>query len=169
MEKFTKPLFIENQSFNQFIFWFFLNGMTLFFIIAIIQQVLLLRSFGDNPMPNGMLVVFALLTIGINIFFRLIKLRTIVDDNHLQFTFFPFKRHQFKWKEIESVQLVNYGFIGFGIRMFSKYGTAYNIRGSSGLSIVLKDGRKFLLGTQSEIELMEALSKIEDIKLLPSK
>jgi len=44
---------------------------------------------------------------------------------------------------------VHYGFVGgWGIRLFTAYGTVYNMRGAKGLAIRLKSGKKFLIGSQ---------------------
>lgn len=44
-----------------------------------------------------------------------------------------------------------------GIRFGSKYGTAYNMKGNYGLAIKLKNGQKFLIGTQKVEELGQFL------------
>ena len=58
-------------------------------------------------------------------------------------------------------EIVNYGFVGgWGIRLWTKYGTVYNMRGNKGLAIALTDGNKFLIGTQKPEELTAILEKI---------
>ena len=49
---------------------------------------------------------------------------------------------------------LDYGFIGgYGIRLWTKYGTVYNTSGKIGLAITLNNGDKFLIGTQKSDEL----------------
>nr|WP_315263057.1 hypothetical protein [uncultured Flavobacterium sp.] len=43
---------------------------------------------------------------------------------------------------------MNYKFLGFGVRLFTSYGTVYNTKGDTGLAIELKCGKKILIGTQ---------------------
>ncbi|WP_282032750.1 hypothetical protein [Aequorivita sinensis] len=76
--------------------------------------------------------------------------------------FFPFVKKKVNWKDVKSAEVVNYGFVGgWGIRLGTKYGTVYNIKGNRGLAIELLNGKKFLTGTQKETELREILAKIK--------
>lgn len=55
---------------------------------------------------------------------------------------------------------MNYGFVGgWGVRLWTAFGTVYNVRGKMGLAIKLKDGTKFLIGTQKEMELKSVIIK----------
>lgn len=63
-------------------------------------------------------------------------------------------------KDIKSAKVVNYGFVGgWGIRLWTAYGTVYNIKGNKGLAIELFNGEKFLIGTQKENELKIIVEK----------
>jgi len=89
------------------------------------------------------------------------KLKTSIDKNGIQMIFFPFTRNRVEWNEIQDTKVVNYGFVGgWGIRLWTKYGTVYNMKGNKGLAIELKNGKKFLIGTQKEVELNNVLKKI---------
>jgi hypothetical protein len=58
-------------------------------------------------------------------------------------------RKKIDWEEVANAQVVDYGFVGgWGIRLFTSYGTVYNIRGRFGLALELKSGKKLLIGTQ---------------------
>ena len=48
----------------------------------------------------------------------------------------------------------------YGVRLGSKYGTVYNINGNKGLAIELKNGKKFMVGTQKAAELKNRLEKM---------
>ncbi len=39
-----------------------------------------------------------------------------------------------------------------GIRVWTKYGTVYNAQGKIGLSIKLKSGKQFVIGTQKKVK-----------------
>ncbi|MCO4822597.1 MAG: hypothetical protein KC469_11050 [Flavobacteriaceae bacterium] len=74
--------------------------------------------------------------------------------------FFPFVKKRVHWKEIKSAEIVNYGFVGgWGIRLWTKYGTVYNTKGNTGLAVVLLNGKKFLIGTQKASELNKLVKK----------
>ena len=75
--------------------------------------------------------------------------------------FFPFTRIRVEWNEIKNAKVVNYGFVGgWGIRLWTQYGTVYNMKGNKGLAIELKTGKKFLIGTQKEVELDNFLEEM---------
>ena len=75
--------------------------------------------------------------------------------------FFPFKKKRVEWNEIKNTKVINYGFVGgWGIRLWTKYGTVYNMKGNKGLAIELKNGKKFLIGTQKETELRNVMEKM---------
>ena len=52
------------------------------------------------------------------------------------------------WEDIKSTKVITYKFVGYGLRLGTKYGTIFNIKGSRGLQIELKSGEKVLIGTQ---------------------
>ncbi|CAI8186636.1 MAG: Uncharacterised protein [SAR116 cluster bacterium] len=84
-----------------------------------------------------------------------------MDKNGIQIHFFPFTKKRVEWNEIKHMKVLNYGFVGgWGVRLWTKYGTVYNVKGNIGLAIELKNGTKFLIGTQKEIELRSFLGKI---------
>ena len=86
--------------------------------------------------------------------FWFMRLKTEIDQNEVRMSFLPFVKKRVNWKEIKNIEIVNYGFIGgWGIRLWTKYGTVYNTKGNKGLAIELLSGKKFLIGTQKETEL----------------
>ena len=70
------------------------------------------------------------------------------------------------WDEIEHLEVLDYGFIGgWGVRIGTKYGTVYNTSGSKGMAVVLKNNKKFLIGTQKEQELKKIVEKWKNTSL----
>jgi hypothetical protein len=63
------------------------------------------------------------------------------------------------WSEINKVEIISYGFVGYGWRL-TQYGTIYNIGGNMGLRLHLKSGKKVVLGTQKTKELANFLGQI---------
>ena len=87
------------------------------------------------------------------------KLTTTIDNYGLQIKC-PFVNKKVKWDEIEKLEVLDYGFVGgWGVRIGTKYGTAYNTSGSKGMAIELKNKKKFLVGTQREDELKKIVEK----------
>ena len=142
----SRVYFKETQKFSQWWLW------------------LLLLSIGALLFYMGPANLGALIILVISLLFLFMRLSTQVDEEGIRFRFFPFVKRDYKWNEIASARLVDYGFVGgWGIRLFTSYGTIYNVKGSKGLAVELKDGKKFCLGTQKPEELQQALS------LLPSR
>ena len=107
------------------------------------------------------LIIF---TIGIFAFIALfwsMQLTTQIDQHEIKMSFFPFVKKRLSWREIKNIKIVDYGFVGgWGIRLGTKYGTVYNIKGTKGLAIELVNGKKFLIGTQKEIELQKIVDQV---------
>lgn len=138
----SQAYFKEVQKFTQWWLWLSLlvAGVILFYIQANLGPVIL---------------------VAISLLFLSMRLITTVDDSGVHYRFFPFVKKDHNWREITSARVIDYGFVGgWGIRLFTRYGTVYNIKGSKGLAVELKDGRKFCLGTQRPEELQKVLTTL---------
>ena len=156
-----KTEFKEEQKFNQRWLWLILILMGVLPLIGIYKQLILGEKLGDNPMSDISLLIFSIIMFSLVGLFLIMKLKTSIDKNGINMHFFPFIKKSVDWQQIKNVKVVNYGFVGgWGIRLWTKYGTVYNIRGNKGLEIVLKSGKKFLIGTQKETELSTIIEKM---------
>ncbi len=109
----------------------------------------------------GLVMVSILIFFLMGLFF-IMKLKTTINTNGIQISFFPFTKKKVLWSEIKNIKVMNYGIVGgWGIRLWTKYGIVYNMRGNKGLAIELKDGKKFLIGTQKEAELKTVVEKCQ--------
>ena len=146
--------FRETQKFTQWWLWALLIGMILIPVIGIYRQIIVGEKFGNNPVSNFGLILFLIFMIAFVGFFWMMQLSTEINEDSIRIKFFPFTNKNIKWDEIKSAEIVNYGFIGgWGVRIGTKYGIVYNIRGNKGLAIELKNGKKLCIGTQKENEL----------------
>ncbi|MBT8205578.1 MAG: hypothetical protein KJO20_09410, partial [Eudoraea sp.] len=113
------------------------------------------------PMPDWGLIVYALGTGALVYFIYAIKLKTWIHPDAIQVSFPPFFRNKrFPISEIASAEVVTYGFVGYGLRISLKYGTVYNIKGNKGLAIIMKDGKKYLIGTQHPAQVDEIIKHL---------
>jgi hypothetical protein len=157
----SKILFNEEQRFTQWWLWLLLIGIGIIPLLGIYNQLILGKEFGSNPMSNLGIIIFSGITYLIIGLFSLIKLKIEISETECKLKFFPFLSKTINWNEVVSAAVVNYGFVGgWGIRKWTSYGTVYNIKGKMGLAIVLKDGSKFLIGTQKEKDLKSIIKKI---------
>jgi len=136
---------------------------------GVYQQLVLGKTFGDNPASDRGLIVLAILVIVIAgaivwlVGFSI--LTTEVSRRGIRVRFFPFHRswREFRPEEIEEVRvgkyrpIVEYG--GWGLRLGMK-GWAYNVRGNEGAEIRFRNGKNLLIGTQKANELALALRGI---------
>jgi hypothetical protein len=148
--------FREVQRFTQWWLWVILSGIGVIPIFGIYKQLIQGEKFGNNPMPDIGLIIFSILIFALLALFWLMQLKTVIDRHAIRMSLFPFVRKTIRWNDIRVAEVVNYGFVGgWGIRLGTKYGTVYNMKGNIGLSIILNSGKKFCIGTQKEAELRE--------------
>lgn len=152
--------FREEQKFTQWWLWLILIGLGILLIFGMFKQLILGEKFGDNPMSDIGLIIFCVFIYGIIALFWFMRLKTEIDQNEIRMNFFPFVKKRINWKEIKNAEIVNYGFVGgWGIRLWTKFGTVYNTKGNIGLAIELTNGKKILIGTQKENELNKIVEK----------
>ena len=157
-----EKVFIEEQRFTQWWLWIILAAVGCVPIMGIYKQLVLKENFGNNPMSNANIVLMSVLIFGLIALFWLMRLKTTIDSQGIQMQFYPFFKKNIRWEQIKSIQVVNYGFVGgWGILLWTKYGTIYNIKGNKGLAIELQDGTRLVIGTQREVELKQVLESIK--------
>ncbi|MBO7316230.1 MAG: hypothetical protein J6U44_03590 [Paludibacteraceae bacterium] len=147
----NETLFTEKQRFMQWWLW-------------LIMILVVASAFYYEESTLEMVV--ALL---IPLFLFVLNLETEISQEGISVRFFPFhlKKNFFSWEEIEKISvreyspLLEYG--GWGIRR-GKSGGAYNVKGNIGLQLVLKNGKKILIGTQKAEELKQILAERENKK-----
>lgn len=150
-----KKEFREIQKFDQWWLWLILLSAFL------LPLILLFQDMEEKAEPN-MIVVLVVFIFGIAFlaFFRIMNLQTEIDQQKIFIRFYPILSKTFLWKDVQSAELIDYGFVGgWGIRYFTKYGTVYNVKGNKGLAIVLNNGKKLLIGTQKKDELIRFLEE----------
>ena len=156
-----KIQFKEVQKFSQWWLWLILTLVGIMPVYGIYKQLLLGEPFGSKPMSDSGIIVFAIVVFLVLGLFLIVRLKTTIDAVGIHMRYFPFFKKNVQWHEVKKVEVVNYGFVGgWGIRLWTSYGTVYNMRGNKGLAIELINGDKFLIGTQKEAELAEIIQKI---------
>ncbi len=153
-------VFKEEQKFTQWWFWVLLIGMTLLPIYEIISQ----WNVKEQDISDNGQITFVLFSFGLIILFLFLRLKTKIDSNEIKISYRPFLTKRIAWKDVETAKVISYGFVGgWGIRLWTKYGTVYNTKGKVGLALVLKNGKKLLVGTQKEDELKESINSIMNL------
>lgn len=144
-------VFKEAQKFTQV--WVILLFLLLnsFFLYGIYQQFILKIPFGDNPMPNSVLILSTVGFIALTLFFFSMKLKTTINETGIYYQFYPIqlKAKKINWSALKYASIVTFNPIldygGWGIKHNS-----YTVKGRIGIQLVLKSGKKLLIGTQKE-------------------
>ena len=150
-----KPLFIENQRFNQWWLWLLLAASSAAPII------ILYREYKNSTTSSNLSVLFILFLV--IILFVVLRMRTVVTKDNIQLMYFPFVNKTINLSDIATMKVINYGFVGgWGIRFWTSYGTVYNVRGNKGLHIKLKNGKQLVIGTQKQQELEKVIAQLNN-------
>ena len=152
-----KVIFKEKQKFTQW--WLYLLLCLPLLIVVLnfdFNQITELPSETGNSsfsiiLPNGFWIIFLEVAL-LFLFFRYGGLTTIIDKEKIEIKHLVFYKRTIYWEDIESVDMITYGFVGYGIRWTTSYGTAYNVKGNQGIALILKNGSKCLIGTQKQEE-----------------
>lgn len=157
-----KVHFTEKQRFTQWWIWLLFLFIIGTFGAAIVMQVIYHKDFGDNPMSDIGLFIGLTLSLIALIFFRSLKLETIIDNQGVKVRFYPFRRKflEIPWSLIQTAEVRKYSpmseFGGWGVRGI-KSDRALTVSGRHGLQLVLTDGRKLLIGTLKFKELEQVI------------
>lgn len=146
-----ETLFTEKQRFTQWWLW-----------LIMILVVAFAFYYEESTLEMAVALI-------IPIFLFVLNLETEISKEGISVRFFPFhlKNKFFAWDEIVKAEvreyspLLEYG--GWGIRR-GMSGVAYNVKGNMGLQLVLKNGKKILIGTQKAEELKQILAERENKK-----
>ena len=153
--------FTETQKFRQWWLWLLLIGALLFQLFTMTNTVPLSMEFWNLVEVNPNLWLPFVLYGLVMILFISLKLNTKINESGIYISYFPFVKRKVRWEEIATCEIVDYEiWIGWGIRFFTQYGTVYNTQGTKGLAVKLKNGKKFMIGTQKADDLRDFLKEL---------
>ncbi|MDH3699491.1 MAG: hypothetical protein OER83_04190 [Flavobacteriaceae bacterium] len=141
-------LFKERQRFTQWWIWLVLITTACLTGYVFMEQIILGNPVGSKPLPDAWVIFFSFMYVLILFFFWLLELRTEIDSEEVRARLYPFIEHKFFWDEVKNAEVIQYKFVGYGLRFSIRYGTVLNIAGNKGLAIELHSGARFLIGTQ---------------------
>jgi len=165
-ENSTHLIFRETQYFRQPWIWALVLFISLLSIYGAVQQLVLGKPFGNNPAPDIVLFIIAVIFgLGLPIFFYVTNLTTEVYEDGLYIRFFPFhiSFRKISLEDINGFDVQTYRAIrdygGWGIR-YGRKGKAYNVSGNRGVQLQLSNSERILIGSQHPEEMAEALNTI---------
>ena len=161
-----KILFSEKQRFTQWWLWALIIVVNALIIYGFVQQIIFKTPFGNNPAPDVVLILVNFIPLGIAYLFYVLRLETTITNEFIAFQFKPFqsKINTIRWEELGNAYVRTYKpireFGGWGYRVSFTKGVAYNVSGHQGIQLVLKNGKKILIGTQKAEELRQILNDL---------
>jgi hypothetical protein len=151
--KLKQPLFNEVQHFRQVWVMFVVLTVAGMQWIATVRQLLLGNPFGQNPMPDYLLLIYWMsFGIGLPILFFYAHLSTEVRTDGVYYRLIPFQRsfRKIAFDDLVHCEQITFHAIreygGWGIRWRPK-GKAYIMSGNQGVQFEIKNGKKILIGT----------------------
>ncbi|MFC2011104.1 DUF6141 family protein [Chloroflexota bacterium] len=156
----------EIQHFRQLWLWVIVLFVSITTLWGMIQQLFLGKPFGNNPSPDIVLVIIAVI-FGLGFPYALFKTNLTIEirSDGLYYRFFPFHLsfHKIKLEDLVKYKVLTYNPIldygGWGIRRGSK-GKAYNVSGNRGIQLEFSNGKQLLIGSQEPEKLAEALDLV---------
>jgi hypothetical protein len=156
-------LFIETQSFKQHPLVLVIIASILFWSWGLFIATVVLRVDGALELPAVLSsLVPVIIGTALAAWFYIMRLDINVDMTGVsaEFKYVFFKRH-IGFDEIETAFARTYSpmkeFGGWGVRFSKKNGTVVNVSGNEGVQLVLRDGKKLLLGSRRAQELEAAI------------
>lgn len=149
-------VFVEEQRFNQ---WWLYLLLAIPLISLVLPFIFNSDDYlnGDKETLTGITISLVVMVI-VTLLILSIRLRTKIDENGIYYQFYPinFNEKFIPWSDISKCYvrkynpLTEYGGWGYRSGFGRGKGKALNIRGSQGIQLELKNGKKLLLGTQKE-------------------
>jgi hypothetical protein len=162
--------FKEVQRFRVWWAWLGVIILNLFFIYAIVQQLLFGIPFGSKPASNITLLLIELGPLLLVVFLLSIRLHTHINETGIYYRFFPFQINTvcIGWDQVNKADLRRYNsfyeYGGWGIRVGSpEKGNAINTSEScnEGLQLQFTNGRLLLIGTRHPDALREVIELVK--------
>ena len=161
-------IFIEEQKFNQPLILvglavaFTFVGFSTYSNWAVISE-------GSTSEKIGALSGILIITL-VSLLFLKMKLKTKINEIGVHYQFYPFNfsYKTISWATINKCYVRKYNAIsefgGWGLKLsfFGKNGKSLTTKGNTGLQIVLKNGKKVLIGTQKHEVLQQTIENYKD-------
>lgn len=159
-----KLLFKEEQTFVGTWMWYLIIGIS---VVSVGGAAIGLVFKHDSEGYVG-LIIAAIVTIGLVLLFYTSKLSVSIDQHNLYYRFPPFVNSEKLLSQGDIKELyvrkykpiMEYG--GWGYRFRFRSGRAINVAGDVGLQLVLKNGKKLLIGTQKPEAMKEAVRRLKE-------
>lgn len=163
--------FKETQKFTQWWLWLIILAPIIIAAFNLISSILyVFGGYSSSDSGNvsmswisGRISMFQFIFIVTYIitilFLALSKLKVVVSDSEIKIRHILFFNKVIDLSEVKEQHIIDYDFVGYGIRKTKMYGTVYNVKGKEGVAFTLKNGDKYLIGSQKAEQFLKSLSK----------
>jgi hypothetical protein len=159
---------IEIQRFRNPWLWSLLILVNILIQAFGLRQLIWDIPFGNKPASDVLVVLIMLIPISILFLFALTYLKVSFSREQLVVQYFPFLTKNFNYTDILELEIVNYSpffdYGGWGIR-WNLDGWAYIVSGNQGISLKLKNGKKYLIGIKDAENYKELIQQFESERL----
>jgi len=158
----TRPLYREVQSGGLWWAWLIVLAVAAVAWWLFVQQLVLGHPLGSDPVPDwAAWIIWALVGLGLPSLVFSMRLVTEVSSQGVTIRFRPLSRRVVPFADISEVSARTYSPVkeygGWGIKGWSRRNIAYNISGNQGVQLVLRDGRRILVGSRRAQELARVI------------
>jgi hypothetical protein len=152
------PLYREEQRFRQTWVLVLVLGIAGLTWWIFVRQIWLGQTVGENALPDwGVWLMWILIGVVLPVFFLRTRLVFEVTSEQILIRFFPLMRRVILLSDVRTVEVRTYNAVkeygGWGIKGWTGSNVAYNVSGSTGVQLTLRDDRRVMLGSQRAEEL----------------
>lgn len=146
--------------------WVLFILMALLLIPLVLIAVLSIFSAGNSsPIDFGPVLILSVITLPLVVLLLTMRLETELSQQGVSYRYAPFhgRKREIAWEQVSEVYIRTYNslaeFGGWGIRFggFNMKNLLLNVSGKTGLQLVLRDGRRILIGTRRAEEMRQLL------------
>ncbi len=156
-------IFYERQYFRVWWVWVVLLIPFIIFLFALMSQLVINKPLGVKPIDKLGSTAFGFSYLALVALMAICRLETKMYKDHIAIRYFPFVPIYLKFykSEIDIIEPVKYDplsdALGWGIKLSRKWGLVYSISGNEAISIKMKNGKKYLIGSSDMDNFKRAL------------
>jgi hypothetical protein len=167
----TNNNFYEKQKFNNFWAFAILLIVESIFAYFSIRYIVAHKPFIFSTFSQWPFVIFTLLgpTLML-VFYQITRLETIFNDDGIFYRWMPFSRRykMIQWEAIKEVALIQTNDSWFNLWLSKRYDKINFLGGKFAVILVMKSGKKRILGTQKAESLNRVLTRLAGKIYMPT-
>nr|WP_321231191.1 hypothetical protein [uncultured Psychroserpens sp.] len=161
----NKIIFKENLNLfrrNSLLIWI---GFGLLFAFLVYSQITSRNDYNDhtkNWILGIIIVVVSLFFSFISLLaYFMVRLKTEISEEQIRIKYLRIIEKTINWEQVVSADIVTCKIVGNKLATgWENYGAVKNNKGSNAIAIVLKNGKKILIGTEKVAELNKLIEKM---------